>query len=439
MTAAATSFVEAFEREQNRLPGANGWLSLARKNALAAFAQAGLPHRRIEEWKYTDLRQLLDKAMFETAPQHQGALFLPSRASATAFNSIDAYKMVFVNSTYRADLSRIGGLPKGVELHQLADVLSEHWAKNLIERHDRENDAARIIDLNTVLMRDGVALRIRKGVALDKPLHLVFLSADKGASHARNLIRLEEGASATILESHHEAGASTYFADRVCDIALDKDTKLELVRLVDEAASALHLSSLRVALGEASEFASFTLLMGGGISRCQTFVTFAGRGGKAHVNGALALRGTQEGDVFCFTDHAVPGCESDTLYRTVLDAAATGTFQGRVVVRPDAQKTDGRQMTNALLLSRDAAMNAKPELEIYADDVQCAHGSTIGELSSEAIFYLRSRGIAEADARRLLVTAFLEEAIDRVTHHEARDALRRLAAGWFSTGTGGAA
>jgi len=439
MTAAATSFVETFEREQDNLPGAQGWLALARKNAVTAFAAAGLPHRRVEEWKYTDLRQLLDKANFEAAPTHQGAVLLPTRASACAFKSIAAYKMVFVNGACRADLSHLAGLPKGVELHPLADVLSEHWAKNLIEHDAHENGATRIIDLNTALMRDGVALRIRKGVTLDKPLHLVFLSADKGASHARNLIQLEEGANATILESHHEADATTYFADRVCDIALDKDARLEMVRLIDEAASALHLSSLRVRLGEASEFAAFTLLMGGGMSRCQTFVTFAGKGGKAHVDGVMALRGAAQGDVFCHTDHAVPGCESDTLYRSVLDDEATGIFQGKVIVRPDAQKTDGRQMTNALLLSRDAAMNAKPELEIHADDVQCAHGSTIGELSKEAVFYLRSRGIPEPEARRLLVTAFLDEAIDRIAHIEARDALRILAAGWFATGTGGAA
>lgn len=438
MTAAATSFIETFEREQDNLPGAQGWLALARKKALAAFAEAGLPHRRVEEWKYTDLRQFLDKAKFEAAARHQGAVSMPLRASAKAFDALATYKMVFMNGGYRADLSDLGGLPKGVELHQLADVLSEHWAKNLIERNTQENGATRIIDLNTALMRDGVALRIRKGVTLDKPLHLVFLSADEGASHARNLIQLEEGACATILENHHEAGASSYFADRVCDMALDKDAKLELVRLVDEAQAALHLSSLRVWLGTGAAFTSFTMLMGGGISRCQSFVTFNGPGGKAHVNGALALRGSEQGDVFCLTDHVVPGCESDTLYRTVLDGAATGTFQGKVVVRPDAQKTDGRQMTNALLLSRDAAMNAKPELEIYADDVQCAHGSTIGELSKEAIFYLRSRGIPEREARRLLVTAFLDEAIDRINHAEIRDALRSLAAGWFATEAGSA-
>jgi Fe-S cluster assembly protein SufD len=149
------------------------------------------------------------------------------------------------------------------------------------------------------------------------------------------------------------------------------------------------------------------------------------------VNGATALRGRQHGDQFCLTDHAVPHCTSATLFRTVLDEASTGVFQGKVLVRPQAQKTDGRQMTNALLLSRDAAMNAKPELEIYADDVQCAHGSTIGELNREALFYLRSRGIDEQTARQLLISAFLDEAFETVPDEAAREGLRSLAADWF--------
>ncbi len=173
------------------------------------------------------------------------------------------------------------------------------------------------------------------------------------------------------------------------------------------------------------------MTLGSALSRNQTFVRFDGEGAEAHVNGATALRGRQHGDQFCIVDHAVPGCASATLFRTVLDDASTGVFQGKVVVRPHAQKTDGRQMSNALLLSRDAAMNAKPELEIYADDVQCAHGSTIGELNREALFYLRSRGIDEQSARQLLISAFLDEAFETVPDEAAREGLRALAADWF--------
>ncbi|MBI1261593.1 MAG: Fe-S cluster assembly protein SufD [Rhizobiales bacterium] len=428
MTGAAKTLVENFERERKTLPGASGWLDVSRAKALAAFAEAGLPHRRVEEWKYTDLRRLLDDVSLTTAPDHLGPVDLP----ATAFEAMDCYKLVLVNGRFRADLSSLAKLPKGVELHPLANVLSEQWAKKLIDRQSDHDGATRIIDLNTALMRDGMALRIRKGVRLDKPLHLVFLAADDGGAHARHLVELEEGASATIFQSHLAAGASSYFVDQVSDIHLGADARLEMVRLVDEGAKSFHLSSLRAELEAGADFGCFTLTMGGQMQRQQSFVRFNGEGAVARVNGASALRGRQMADTFCHTDHAVPACASDTLYRTVLDGSATGTFQGKVVVQPDAQKTDGRQMTNALLLSREASMNAKPELEIYADDVQCAHGSTIGELNKDAIFYLRARGLNERDARRLLVTAFLDEALDRIAHDGARDALRAVVANWFS-------
>jgi Fe-S cluster assembly protein SufD len=160
-------------------------------------------------------------------------------------------------------------------------------------------------------------------------------------------------------------------------------------------------------------------------------VLFSGEGAEASIDGAYALRNRQHADQFCVIDHAVPACTSHTLFKGVLDGESEGVFQGKVIVRPHAQKSDGRQMTHALLLSRDAAMNAKPELEIYADDVQCAHGSTVGELSKEAVFYLRSRGIPEAEARRLLVLAFLEEALDLAPHNQAKDALKLLVSEWF--------
>ena len=277
--------------------------------------------------------------------------------------------------------------------------------------------------------RDGVCLRVRKGVKLDKPLHLLFIAADAGASHTRNLVLLEEGAEATIFENH--VGNVASFSDIVTDVALDDSARLSHIKLQDEAAEAVHLATMRARLGAEAYLSSFTLTLGCGVSRGQNFVRFAGEGAEAHVNGAYALRAKQHADQFCVIDHAVPRCASNTVFKGVLDGSSEGVFQGKVIVRPQAQKTDGRQMTQALLLSRDAAMNAKPELEIYADDVQCAHGSTVGELSKDAIFYLRSRGIPEAEARRLLVLAFLDDVIDLAPHDEAREVLRNLVSGWF--------
>ncbi|MBO6636126.1 Fe-S cluster assembly protein SufD [Parvibaculum sp.] len=427
---AAQNFVEAYEAARTALPGADGWLARRRAAAIESFAGAGLPHRRLEEWKYTDLRQTLDKAGFASAPEHMGAVVLPEAAAASAFSTLDRYVLVFVNGRFRADLSKAARLPKGVELHGLADVLTEQWAKDLIERRfDEARQAEEIVDLNTALMNDGMCLRIRKGVKLDKPVHLLFLAADGGASHTRNLILLEEEAEGTVLESH--IGEAASFADIVTDVALGDGAKLDHVKLQDESADAVHLATLRGEIGAGARLSSFTLTLGCGVSRGQSFIRFAGEGAEAHVNGAYALRAKQHADQFCVVDHAVPRCASNTVFKGVLDGQSEGVFQGKVIVRPDAQKTDGRQMTQALLLSRDAAMNAKPELEIYADDVQCAHGSTVGELSKDALFYLRSRGIPEAEARRLLVLAFLDDVITLAPHEEVRDILRGLVSGWF--------
>lgn len=427
---AAANFVKAFETAGRELPGAEGWLARRREQAIKAFADSGLPHRRLEDWKYTDLRQALGRAAFAPAPRHQGAVVLPETHAAVAFAPLDAHRIVFVNGRLHETLSQAARLPKGVELHRLADVVGEHWAKALIDRRmDEARQAENIVELNTALMADGMALRIRKGVALDKPLHLVFVAAEAGASHTRNLVLLEEGAEATILESH--LGGKAALADIVTDIELGASAALHHVKLQDETADAVHLSTLRASLSAGARFESFTLTIGCGLSRSQNFIRFAGEGAHASVDGAYALRAKQHFDTFSAVDHAVPGCTSHTMFKGVLDGESEGVFQGKVIVRPDAQKTDGRQMTQALLLSRDASMNAKPELEIYADDVQCAHGSTVGELSKDAIFYLRSRGIPEAEARRLLVLAFLDEAIELAPHAAARGIFRDLVSGWF--------
>lgn len=432
MTEQATQkFIESYEEARPTLPGADGWLGRRRDAALKAFAEAGLPHRRLEDWKYTDLRQVLEKAGFASAAAHEGAVVLPETPSASAFAAIDRHVLVFVNGRYRADLSRAARLPKGVEVLPLAGVLHEQWAKELIDRQfDGTHQAEAIVDLNTALMSDGACLRVRKGVKLDKPLHLLFFAADAGASHTRNLVFLENEAEATILESH--LGKAASFSDIVTDISLAEGARLSHVKLQDEPAGSVHLATLRARLAGNAHLSSFTLTLGCGVSRGQNFVLFAGEGAEARINGAYTLKGKQHSDQFCVVDHAVPGCTSQTLFKGVLDGASEGVFQGKVVVRPHAQKTDGRQMTHALLLSRDAAMNAKPELEIYADDVQCAHGSTVGELSKDAIFYLRSRGVPEREARQLLVTAFLDEAIETAPHEAARDALKILVSDWFS-------
>ncbi|HEX7775393.1 MAG TPA: SufD family Fe-S cluster assembly protein, partial [Parvibaculum sp.] len=326
---AEKKFIETYLGERLALPGADlSWLDARREEAMKAFSEAGLPHRRLEDWRYTDLKQALAKAGVAPAPAHLGAVLLPSMApSATAFEGIDRYTMVFVNGRFRADLSKLAGLPAGVVIVPLADALRASWAKPLLEAPQ----ASGVVALNTALMGDGLGLHVARGVKLDKPLHLLHIAADAGAFHARNLIRLEENAEATIFETHIGAGAKHSFADHAADISLAGGARLTAIKVQDEAQTAIHLATLSVRLAARAHFSHFTMTLGAGLSRNQAFVTFAGEGAEAHVNGATALRGHQHGDHFVVIDHAVPRCASATLYKTVLDDEATGVFQGRVL------------------------------------------------------------------------------------------------------------
>lgn len=432
MTQAVKQLSEAFDLERGHLSAAgNGWLDRRRNEAMADFVKAGLPHRRLEDWRYTDLARVLECASLATAPVRLGAVELPQdQAAINAFSAIDRQVIVFVNGDFRADLSD-AALPDGIALLPLGDALSQSWAQTLVDEPVSEAQATQIVAMNTGLMRGGMGLHVAANVKLKKPLHLVYLAADEGAAHMRILVRLEPGAEATIYESCIGAGAKNYFSDIVENVSLAEEARLTHIKVQDDASGAIHLATMGATLESRACLSSFVMNVGASLSRCQTFVRFKGAGGEAHVNGATALNARKHSDQFCVVDHAVPNCVSNTLFRTVLDGASTGVFQGKVIVRPHAQKTDGRQMSNALLLSRDAAMNAKPELEIYADDVQCAHGSTIGELNREALFYLRSRGIDEQTARQLLISAFLDEAFETVPDEAAREGLRGLAADWF--------
>lgn len=433
MTQAVEKLSEAFDLERGRVPATgNEWLDRRRAEAMADFVEAGLPHRRLEDWRYTDLARALENATLSTAPMRADAIRIPQgQAAINAFNAIDRHVIVFVNGDLRTDMSDMA-LPDGVTLLPLGDALLQGWARALFDEPMSEAQATQITVLNTGLMRGGMGLHVAAGVKLAKPLHLVYLAVDEGAIHVRNLVRLEDGAEATIYESYIGAGASSYFSDIVTNVSLAEGARLTHIKVQDDADGAIHLATMTATLDARAYLSSFAMNVGASLDRCQTFIRFNGEESETRVNGATAHNARQHGDQFCLVDHAVPHCTSNTLFRTVLDGASTGVFQGKVIVRPYAQKTDGRQMSNALLLSRDAAMNAKPELEIYADDVQCAHGSTIGELNREALFYLRSRGIDEQTARQLLISAFLDEAFETVPDEAAREGLRGLAADWFS-------
>jgi len=435
MTDQAYTYLDA-----NAAPaGGPAWLDTRRRAARASFVDAGFPNRRVEAWRYTDLVRLLAKTNWVPAEQKSGAVLLPD-GCVNPFATIPSWILVFVNGFFRADLSVSSDLPEGVEIVSLDEALAAGTKFEAAFDANGPETIAPITALNAACARDGAVLRVGDGVHLERPVQLVhYTDAEQPiATHTRHVIELGADASMTLLETQIGWGGP-YLADRVSNVTLGERSSLTHLRVEDEGPEAIHLSTVLADVSVSAKYEATTLALGGLGGRLQTAVRFAGEGAHAESNTAYLMRGTQHIDTTIVVDHAVPNCTSAALAKGVLDGEATGVFQGKVIVAPHAQKSDAKQMSNALLLSRDAAMNAKPELEIYADDVQCAHGSTIGEIDGEALFFLRSRGIDEETARRLLIGAFLSDVLELVPHAAAREALEQRAHAWFETSRNGGA
>lgn len=421
----------AYLNEVGAPAGGPAWLDMRRKSARASFADAGFPHRRIEAWRYTDLARLLDKTDWKAASAETGAV-LPPEGRSNPFGNIESWKLVFVNGFFRRDLSDLAGLPDSVEIVSLDEALSAGTKFEHVFDAAGPEAIGPIASLNAACARDGAVIRVKAGVTVEKPVELIHYTTKSSgeASHLRHVIELGAEASLQLLEAQIGWGGA-YLADRFMQLNLGEDAKLTHIRLQDEDVQAIHLTTILGDMAARANYEATTLALGGRVGRMQTAIHFRGEGANAVSNTAYLLTDNQHLDTTMVADHAVPACESGAQAKGVLAGQATGVFQSKVVVAPGAQKSDARQMSNALLLSRDAAMNAKPELEIYADDVQCAHGSTIGELDGDALFYLRSRGIDEETARRLLISAFLAEVLEQVPEELGQAALRARAENWF--------
>lgn len=405
-----------------------------RDAAIAGFASTGLPHRRIEEWKYTDLRRLMVEA-YSPAALVPGIEAATLQAALGEIARIDAVKLVFVNGTLQRQLSDFGNLPEGAELSSLADVLkspSEWLLATLGKVNAPEADI--VSQLNTAFMTDGAVLRLGKGVKLARPVHLIHVSAGNQPVLAalRNIVVLEDGAELTLIESHVSIGGSPAQTIVTTELRTAPAARLRHYKISGENGRVQHLASTMVDMAEKTDYLAMTFADGAALARHQTFLRFGGDSARAHFYGAQLLKDRQHCDMTLVIDHDAVGCESREHVKAVLADQAQGVFQAKVIVRPDAQKTDGRQMAQALLLSDAAEFDAKPELEIYADDVKCNHGATSGALDDDLMFYLRARGIPEDQARALLVQAFIGEVLDQVDHEGLREALAARAARWLA-------
>lgn len=388
-----------------------GWLAARREAALARFATLGFPSRREEAWRFTDLRPL-QRVPFPPA----AAMGSAARAELAPWRFAGAsHRIVLVDGRFDPELSEIGAVPKGAWLGSTARALAER--PELVEAaHGESDETGRqpFASLNAALFADGFVLSLDPGVALERPVEVIHLGRATApcSFHLRSLVSLGAGSRAQLIETF--SGEGEYWTNAVLAIRAADGASLRHVRVEDEGRASVHFALTRAALDRGAQYDAFTLTLGGRLARQDILVRFDGPEATCRLDGAFLLRGDQEATTATFVDHAAPGCTTRELFKGVVDDRAHGVFLGRVAVRPDAQRSDAQQTNRNLLLSRRAAVDTKPELEILADDVKCSHGATVGDLDEAALFYLRARGIPEAEARRILIEAFAMEALDRV-------------------------
>jgi len=420
---------DSFAVACDRLPG-TGKVTAARSAAFDAYANVGLPHRRIEDWKYTDLRALV-REVLPLAPAPD-AKELAQAATALKLHAIEGVRrLVLVDGVFAPKLSDLGNLEKGVSVRTLREALEAGDAA-LHDRLFTPDTANPMVALNSAMMTDGVVIDVADGVVLTQPLQIVHIATAPAAMFTRSLLRLGKDATATLVESYIAAdGAKTYQVHDSLIVSIGNNSRLDHVRLNEDGREAFNVSSAVVTLGAHAHFNTFGMMAGAGVSRYQATIAFAGEGSRVETNGVNLLNGKQHADTTLFMDHAVPNCASREIFRAVVDDRAHSVFQGRIIVQPHAQKTDAKMMTRALLLSDEAEADNKPELEIFADDVTCGHGATTGALDESLLFYLRARGLSEKEAQALLIQAFVGEAIESIVNDDLRELAIAAAQRWL--------
>ena len=425
----ARPYLEAYGRARHK--DDPDWLAGYRNRSLARFAELGFPSRRSEAWRYLDLRSLEQRPMLPVGPECT-AVTSTARDQLTEIGLAEpAYRLVLINGRFSPELSRLDQLPSGVWLGPMATAIAERpdLVRPGLEAQSVDRPFA---SLNAAFFADGFVLDVAPGVALKRPVEIAHLSDDDtgGSLHTRSLVVAGRGSRATLVESY--TGVGEYWRNDVVELRLSAGSELARVTLIEEGSEALHFGEILATLDEASRLSSFLLLLSGRTVRHEATVRSDGERSHCELNGAFLLSGRQEANILTTVDHAAPGGETREVFKGVATGRAHGAFQGRITVRPGAQKVDAHQLSRNLVLGPRAAIDTKPELEIYADDVKCSHGAAVGDLDEAALFYLRARGIPSDEARRMLIEAFAREAVELVEqavlrqHLQAR-LVRRLA------------
>jgi Fe-S cluster assembly protein SufD len=431
------SYLEIFSQFEKHAPGSGlSWLRSIRQDAITRFSELGFPTVRDEDWRFTNIAAIA-RTSFQLSHNGQGAL---SHKEIEIFTpqGLSGIQLVFVNGRYLQGLSSLKSLPKGIKVSGLVMALDKD--KDLIEHHltryaDYQKDA--FLALNTAFIEDGAFVYVQKGTVLEEPIHLLYITTTSDAptmTNPRNLILAEDNSQATIVEHYVSLNDSLYFSNVVTEVVVGSNSVLNHFMIERESKRAFNISTLRVQQGRSSNVTSHSVLLGGAIVRNNVHPVLAGEGSECYINGLFMSTGRQHMDNYMKVEHASPHCDSRQLYKGVLNGKSRGVFHGRIIVHKDAQKTDAKQTNRNLLLSDEAKIDTKPQLEIYADDVKCTHGATIGQLDENAIFYLRSRGMTLDSARALLLFAFTSEILDGIKVDPIRKYLESLVTDWFVQG-----
>lgn len=405
------------------LPGADvDWLQRLRKQAVAQFERHGLPAKKVEDWKYTSLWHLSQEGFTHEAQ----AVSLTAQQLAETAALEDAYRVVIVDGKFSAELSAVDGLEAGLTIKPLAEALDQ--TENLLgQQIDIEKPGLNAI--NTMLMQDGMYLHVAGGHKIEKAIELLVISTadnSKLASHLRHLVQIDADAEATLLEHYVSLGETAGFTDVVSEVQLAENARLKHFKLQHESLEQYHIATLAAKQASGSEWMTNNISLGAKLARNDIHTQLLGEEAHVTMDGLYLVTGEQHVDNHTRIDHAVPNTTSDEVYKGVLDGNSHAVFNGKVMVHQDAQKTDSSQSNKNLLLSRSCEIDSKPELEIYADDVKCAHGSTVGQIDETQLFFLRARGLDETTARSLLTYAFAVDVLQRIKSETIRQALSNV-------------
>jgi Fe-S cluster assembly protein SufD len=419
---------EAFEQFE-KIAKDPEWVRVARKAGISHFVELGFPTLQDEDWRFTNVAPIAKLPFKPVLESTRDAVAMQELVRFT-FAGLAGSKLVFVDGLFAPELSSTVNLPEGVKATSLAEAIAKE--PGLVEPHlfrYARSDASAFTALNTAFFKDGAFIYVPAGQTVPEPIQLLYVSTakeDGATAHARNLIVAESGSQVTLVESYVSLSDAAYFTNSVTELVAGDNAVVEHLKFQDESQQAFHIATLAAHFGRASNVLTHSIALGAKLSRTNIHTHLAGEGLECILNGLYLTRSEQIADHYMVVDHAQPHCASHEYFNGILADKSKGVFHGRILVRPDAQKTDAKQTNKNLLLSDNAKANTKPQLEIYADDVKCTHGATIGRLDEEALFYLRSRCIGLETARRMLIHSFAGEIIDRVRCQPVREELDKL-------------